>query len=86
MLHVPVDSEEIGTSTRRSTVMRWSQKTARRGGLFAGDALSSMREKEEDVVFSRQVGPPCREHTVSSPPGWTPGTGEMGSAWWAAAR
>jgi hypothetical protein len=27
---------------------------------LAGDALSSMREKEEDVVFSRQVGPTYR--------------------------
>jgi hypothetical protein len=28
-------------------VTRWSRKAARRGGL-AGDALSSMREEEED--------------------------------------
>jgi hypothetical protein len=41
------DSEQIGTSTWRSTMTRWSWKAAHRGGLV-GDALSSMWEEEED--------------------------------------
>jgi hypothetical protein len=51
MLPLPVDLEEIGTSTRRSTVMRWSQKTARRGGLSPVMLCRACRRDEDDDVF-----------------------------------
>jgi hypothetical protein len=51
MLHLPVDLEEIGTSTRRSMVTRWSQKTARRAGLSPAMLYRACRRDEDDDVF-----------------------------------
>jgi hypothetical protein len=52
MLHLPVDSEKIGTSTWRSTVMRWSQKAARQGGLSPAMLCRACGRDEDDDVFN----------------------------------